>query len=88
MDTIKTFENFNDPNTNPTEKVSISSYVTKSEFFSYLKKDKKEFIKKSIGKEFENFKKDKQGDYIIETGDPEIKFLEVPKKFVFEIKKK
>jgi len=85
---LKTFESFNDPNNNPVEKIQLSSYITKSDFFSMLKKNKKDFIKKSIGKEFEKFKKNTSGDYLIDTEDPEIKELEIPKKFIYEITKK
>ena len=92
MKNIKTFENFNDPvndpNHNPVVKVQISSYITKSDFFAMKNKKEKDFIKKSAGKEFETFKKNEHGDYIIETGDKEIKELLIPKKFIYEINKK
>ena len=88
MKSLKTFESFNDPNNNPVEKVSISSYITKSDFFSLKKKKEKEFIKSIIGKEFKEFSKDNKGDYNIQTGDLKFKELNIPKKFIFEIKQK
>lgn len=88
MKNIATYENFNDPNNNPVEKVSISSYITKSDFFALKKKKDKDFIKSIVGKEFKEFKKDQKGDYIINAEDPEYKELLIPKKFVFDIKQK
>jgi hypothetical protein len=88
MKIIKTFESFNDPNKKTVEKIQLSSYITKSDFFALKKKAEKDFIKKNIGKEFENWKKDTQGDYVIETGDPALKEIVIAKKFVYEITKK
>lgn len=91
MESIQTFENFdhNDPNKKIIEKIQISSYTTKSDFFAKLSKKEKDFIKKSIGKEFTDFSKDVSGkNYIIQTGDPDLKEIEVPIKLIYEIIKK
>lgn len=88
MQNLKTFENFQDPNIKPVEKIQLSSYLTKSDFFAMKKKAEKDFIKKNVGKEFDKFTKNSSGDYVIETGDPDIKELVIPKKFVYEITKK
>lgn len=85
MENLKKFENFNDPNKKEIEKIQISAYITKSTFFSMEQKNIKDFIKKNVGKEFTNFKKDKLGDYIIETGDKTLKEVTIPKKYIYEI---
>jgi hypothetical protein len=88
MDNIQTFESFNDPNKKTVEKIQLSSYLTKSDFFALKKKAEKDFIKKNIGKEFDKFSKNNNGDYVIETGDPAFKELVIPKKFIYEIHNK
>lgn len=90
MENLKTFESFNDPNKLKTvDKVQISSYIIKSDFFALKNKKEKDFIKKSSGKEFDKFKKDDSGNnYIITTGDPDVKEIEIPKKYIYEVLKK
>lgn len=90
MDNIKTFESFNDPNQKTVEKIQLSSYITKSDFFSMRPKKEKDLIKKLVGTEFlpEKYKKDNEGNFVIETGDPDVKELNIPKKFIYEIFKK
>lgn len=90
MENLKTFENFNDPNQKTVEKIQLSSYIMKSDFFSMRPKKEKDVIKKLSGTEFlpEKYKKDKEGNFVIETGDPEVKELTIPKKFIYEIFKK
>lgn len=90
MKNLQTFESFNDPNKNPVEKIQISHYITKTDFFSMKPKAEKDLIKKLLNMEFavDKFKKDDKGDYVIETGDKEIKELTIPKKLIYEINKK
>lgn len=90
MENIKTFESFNDPNQKTVEKIQLSSYITKSDYFSMKKKNVKDAIKKLIGADVmpDKYKKNTDGDYVIETGNPEVKELVIPKKFVYEVFKK
>ena len=88
MKTIQTFESFNDPNKNPVEKIQISHYITKTDFFALKPKLEKDFIKKSLDVQFDKFKKNERGDYVIETGDSEVKEITIPKKLIYEINKK
>lgn len=90
MDKLKTFESFNDPNKKTVEKIQVSSYITKSDFFSMKNKAEKDIIKKMINAEFapDKYTKDKEGNYVIETGNPKIKEVTIQKKFIYEIFKK
>ena len=90
MKSIKTFENFNDPNIKKIEKISISTYILKSDFFALKPKKEKDVIKKIAGTEFlpDKYKKNEKGDFIIEVGHTDLKELLVPKKFIYEIEKK
>ena len=85
MGNIKTFESFNDPNQKKVEKVQLSSYLSKSDFFAMKSKKEKDLIKAMMGKEFDKFRKNEKGDYVIQTEDKEIKELVIPKKFIYEI---
>jgi len=91
MENLKTFESFNDPNQKTVEKIQLSSYITKSDFFSMKKKNEKDAIKKliAVGEVLpDKYKKDSEGNYVIETGNPDVKELTIPKKFIYEIFKK
>ncbi len=81
MENLKTFESFNDPNKKE-KKHQLSSHITKSDVFSLLDRDEKNFIKPLAGKELTDFTIDVNGNYLIKTDMKKYPTIKIPKRLV------